>query len=336
MRLIYSHFYKPKNCPYSKPIKDLQDSNLCYRFSFNGKENDDECRIQDYGMRIYNSRLGKFLSVDPLQKKYPFVSPYHFAGNSPINFIDLDGLEVQITGVAADKLRILLQTNTGLELGLDANGMLVYATTSIYDPFSDKTSEVPKINNPNSSSISVELRKLLVMAIKGGEGDLVKINAMTRSEIKLNSPDGKTDVVQFDQFPGEGVVPKLDNAVDVTDFIQISEEVPFQNAMLAHVIGERLSSSKGFEKAHAAGISYETKVMKEYNPLATDRNEDPLIKDYWDGKSQAGVIINEVRHDDKRYAKVFSYGKGGTYTTIGTVSKGQINANEVKGVRKSK
>jgi len=34
-----------------------------------------------------------FVSVDPLTGKYPYYSPYHFAGNSPIKFIDLDGGE---------------------------------------------------------------------------------------------------------------------------------------------------------------------------------------------------------------------------------------------------
>jgi len=49
--------------------------------------------IQDYGFRIYNPSIGKFLSVDPLTKSYPFYTPYQFAANTPIQAIDLDGLE---------------------------------------------------------------------------------------------------------------------------------------------------------------------------------------------------------------------------------------------------
>ena len=66
-----------------------------YRYGFNGKENDkDICEGgQDYGMRIYDGRLGRFKSLDPLQKKFPWYTPYQFAGNSPIAFTDLDGLE---------------------------------------------------------------------------------------------------------------------------------------------------------------------------------------------------------------------------------------------------
>ena len=49
--------------------------------------------IQDYGFRLYNPAIAKFLSVDPLAPEYPWYTPYQFAGNMPIRYIDLDGLE---------------------------------------------------------------------------------------------------------------------------------------------------------------------------------------------------------------------------------------------------
>jgi RHS repeat-associated protein len=64
-----------------------------FRYKFNGKETDSETGTQDYGMRIYDTRLGKFLSVDPLASKFAFYTPYQFAGNKPIWALDLDGLE---------------------------------------------------------------------------------------------------------------------------------------------------------------------------------------------------------------------------------------------------
>lgn len=47
----------------------------------------------DYGFRIYDPRLGRFLSVDPLFKSFPFYTSYQFAGNQPLIAVDLDGLE---------------------------------------------------------------------------------------------------------------------------------------------------------------------------------------------------------------------------------------------------
>ncbi|HMG67752.1 MAG TPA: RHS repeat-associated core domain-containing protein, partial [Chitinophagaceae bacterium] len=70
---------------------------LGYRYSFNGKENDGDAKgdgnQQDYGARIYDPRLGRFLSVDPITNQYPFLTPYQFASNSPVAGSDLDGLE---------------------------------------------------------------------------------------------------------------------------------------------------------------------------------------------------------------------------------------------------
>jgi len=75
----------------------LSGSGGSYRYGFNGKENDNEVKgignQQDYGMRIYDPRLGRFLSVDPLTINYPWNSPYSYAEGDPINYEDLDGLE---------------------------------------------------------------------------------------------------------------------------------------------------------------------------------------------------------------------------------------------------
>ena len=70
-----------------------------YRFGYNGKENDNEVKGEgnslDFGARIYDSRLGRWLSVDPITEDYPELTPYQFASNTPIQAIDLDGLEMQ-------------------------------------------------------------------------------------------------------------------------------------------------------------------------------------------------------------------------------------------------
>jgi RHS repeat-associated protein len=67
-----------------------------YRFGFNGKENDSSWgsnNIQDYGFRLYSPAEARFKSVDPLTSNYAMLTPYQFAGNTPLWAIDLDGLE---------------------------------------------------------------------------------------------------------------------------------------------------------------------------------------------------------------------------------------------------
>jgi RHS repeat-associated protein len=69
-----------------------------YRYGFNGMEIDKEGlggggATYDYGFRIYNPQIAKFLSVDPLSSDYAWYTPYQFAGNKPIMCDDVDGLE---------------------------------------------------------------------------------------------------------------------------------------------------------------------------------------------------------------------------------------------------
>lgn len=65
-----------------------------YRYGFNGKELADEITLGNYAFeaRIYDGRLGRFLSIDPLAPKYAMLSPYCFAANSPIRLVDILGL----------------------------------------------------------------------------------------------------------------------------------------------------------------------------------------------------------------------------------------------------
>jgi RHS repeat-associated protein len=63
------------------------------RYRFCGKEKDEESGLYYYGARYYAPWLCRFVSVDPLAGDYPFYTPFQYAGNQPINFIDLDGKE---------------------------------------------------------------------------------------------------------------------------------------------------------------------------------------------------------------------------------------------------
>lgn len=60
-------------------------------------EKDDEVKGEgnsiNYEDRMQDTRVGRFLSIDPLAKSFPHYSPYQFAGNTPIQAIDLDGAE---------------------------------------------------------------------------------------------------------------------------------------------------------------------------------------------------------------------------------------------------
>jgi RHS repeat-associated protein len=91
----FSHFGAFSNkCTKSKKTH-LKSDTITYLFAFNGKEKIDEINGAgndlDFGARIYDARVGRWMSVDPVV--YACQSGYVCFNNSPIFFFDYYGLE---------------------------------------------------------------------------------------------------------------------------------------------------------------------------------------------------------------------------------------------------
>ena len=73
-----------------------------YKFGLNGILEDYEVKGNgnslDFGARNNNSRIARWMSVDLVLNKYPFINPYHFEHNNFIKFIDIwNGFSSNIT-----------------------------------------------------------------------------------------------------------------------------------------------------------------------------------------------------------------------------------------------
>jgi RHS repeat-associated protein len=79
----------------SLSTRSWSDASRAYRYGFNGKEKDSEIASDnyDFGARIYDARLGRWLSLDPLMKYFSSFSAYNFCLNSPGNYFDSDGMQ---------------------------------------------------------------------------------------------------------------------------------------------------------------------------------------------------------------------------------------------------
>lgn len=78
--------------PFGMLMPGRNSNSADYDFGFNGMRKDNEIKgignSLDFGARIYDPRIGRWLSVDPLESKYPYLSPFTFGNNNPIFFID--------------------------------------------------------------------------------------------------------------------------------------------------------------------------------------------------------------------------------------------------------
>ncbi|MDE5420599.1 hypothetical protein L3073_00080 [Ancylomarina sp. DW003] len=114
------------------------------RYKYVGKERDEETGLYYYGARYYAAWLCRFVSVDPLNDKYPDLSSYQYASNRPIVAIDLDGLEAylpkEIAGLCssietkaneiADEIGIFAEKSWEVTKGVGKGvwNLLVYST----------------------------------------------------------------------------------------------------------------------------------------------------------------------------------------------------------------
>ncbi|MDR2057209.1 MAG: DUF6443 domain-containing protein [Dysgonamonadaceae bacterium] len=77
-------------------------------FKFGNKELDimNGLNLYDFWARNYDPATGRFLTIDPMAEKYPWISPYAYCLNNPVLFIDPDGMSTHL-----NRLGYIVQEN---------------------------------------------------------------------------------------------------------------------------------------------------------------------------------------------------------------------------------
>ncbi len=122
--------------PYGMEMPGRSYQSDDYRYGYQGKEKDNELKSNgnsyDFGARILDPRVGRWLSMDPLADKYASVSPYSAMGNNPMNMVDPDGKDIYYFERHESEWNIVY-THVATEKSVEVKYVYVYTHTNMFD-----------------------------------------------------------------------------------------------------------------------------------------------------------------------------------------------------------
>ncbi|MGN7759538.1 RHS repeat domain-containing protein, partial [Chryseobacterium sp. 22532] len=230
--------YYPFGLEHKKYNTQVGNSN--YQYKYNGKELQ-ETGMYDYGARMYMPDLGRWGVVDPLAEKSRRWSPYTYAYNNPIRFIDPDG--------RSNKDIIILTANGSFK----ASKEILYKTAEgkrIWDKYGTSKTEDIYINSKNfgtsSSTVAEAIHDVKSMGLaKDGKVSIPSgyVNSSEFNNLDISkSGDKKVHLVSLNENYFKGNNSDSRYSTTRTDDAGNSKTVGYSNYDLAEAIYHEIKS----------------------------------------------------------------------------------------------
>lgn len=104
-------------------------------YLYNGKSFQDDLELNwyDYGARMYDPQIGRFHTQDRFAEKYYLMTPYQYAANNPLLFIDVNGdsLYVAKNAQSHDDIRNLAKKRNQQYICFNADGSVSLDFTGV-------------------------------------------------------------------------------------------------------------------------------------------------------------------------------------------------------------
>jgi RHS repeat-associated protein len=264
------------------------------RYGFNGKERDKDIAVDnyDFGARIYDGRIGRWLSSDPKERKYAYLSPYNFAYNNPVQFVDRDGEDGMITGTGTQNDPFIITASYHYVGGTVNEAQLKGLNQAMAD-YNNKGNAFA-INDGNGGTVHVRFN-LTVQEIPAGQN--------FRDNIRFNEANVFTDINGRRRTSANLLANE-----DVAGFDAANFDVTTVNQDLGFAYHDQIGFHGNTTDAFVTGVD---------NYLAETNSAEN--RSWGKDKFYKAVMIHEIFHN-----------LGGEHTDRDPDAKDKNNVNEMK------
>jgi RHS repeat-associated protein len=226
-----AHFY-----PYGLGFSGMAvvSNGVPSRYTFNGKEAQEAFGMgwMDFGARMYDAQVGRWMAVDALADKTIAYSPYHFVYGNPIGFFDPDG-NMPTEGGDPEKRKVSASAYRTIAFGLE-------------HPIAALEIGMPVIGRENISSRSVRFSTRLGL-VENETNEASQVNAFRHTlwqatianELGWGIAKEIGDAHENDPFAHEGFNPERDLFKNLS---QADQTADLLNNEIGRAIGSNLKS----------------------------------------------------------------------------------------------
>lgn len=273
-----------------------------YRYGFNGKENDGEIAGNnndlDFGARMYDSRLGRWFSVDPLFAKYPYQSTYLFVGNSPIINQEIDGRDYAVY-VNHDTHTIIIKATYYTKTG-DADAQKSATDATLF--WNQQSGKYQYIVKDGKEEIAYDIQFDLTVEqvdnpINQANADRMTADMLKVFNGKINVKDGSSNVYE--------IKPDSDPAFVNNEEGVNTNGVTTGGAVVRVKDSRKNSDTGGHEVGHTLGLGHFFKGI-----LTADSNSSSRTSNIYPNYVK-GILKNAFKVEKRQSAKAKIFTEAG-------------------------